>query len=361
MTEDWTPTCPKCGHPRQPWADECEICGIVFVKYAQSAARRAIDDSELKKEKRRKSKGKPPKKGSSALRKAVMGCGCLLVLLAALLAGVFFVFLWQFKSSDAYTMAEDFARTSDEVAALVGRPVSIGAFPTGNIQITPTGSSAGTASFSIPVNGPAGKTRVLIGLELADGTWKVVGASAEYPAGVWHELSTVPYVAPELDDPPDLVIESLAPEIAEQVAQHLARGNELFEQRQWESAIDQYDDVIVLDPNNAEAYLQRGWCWARMEQDGMALSDLERALELGTSTHDVRDQIGLLYYKKDDWDRCIEHLSASIELEPDNNWALDMRARCYYLLGDVDSARKDAQKACDLGHEDGCRTLESLD
>jgi len=352
MNDDWTPTCPKCGHPRRPWADECDICGIIFSKYTQrmpsQALEQAPDSTSLR---------PTPRPKASKLRKTVTGCGCGAFVVAALLTTAALLFLWKFKDHPSYDETENFLITSTDLAELVGRPVELGFFPTGSITVSASGS---TAAYSVPVSGPMGKAKVDVGLQEIDGKWQVTEAAARTSTGDWHTLSVTSRYLGGLSsaDPNDT---TLADEVdAETFEAHMQQGRELVEQELYAEAIDEFDTAVVLDPDSAEAFLERGRTWARMEQDRLAMNDLEHALELGLETRDMRDQLGLMFYKQDDWESCVEHLTASVTLAPDNGWAYDMRARCYYLQGDKDSARQDARRACDLGHEDGCRTLESL-
>jgi len=353
MNDDWTPTCPKCGHPRRPWADECDICGIVFSKYVRRGSSLALEEAQESAPHRPAGK---PQREASTFKKLVMGCGCLAFVAAGLLAAAAFLFLWQFKNHPSYDATENFLITSTDLAGIIGRPVEMGFFPTGNISATSSGS---TAAYTVPVSGPNGTATVDVGLQEIDGEWQVVDATAKTAAGDWHTLSVV---ARDAGEDPTATSDPSLPAETEQASftQHMQRGRELVEQEQYEAAIDEFDAAVVLDPNNAEAFLERGRTWARQEQDRLAVDDLERALELGMDTRELRDQLGLMFYKQDDWDLCIEHLTASVGHDSTNGWAFDMRARCHYLQGDKESARTDARKACDLGLQDGCQTLESL-
>ena len=351
MNDDWTPTCPKCGHPRRPWADECDICGIVFSKYVQHSSSTALEEAPESAPQR-----PVPRKKASTFKKLVLGCGGLAIVAATLLGTAAFLFLWQFKDHPAYDATENFLLTSTDLAGMVGRPLELGFFPSGSVNVSAAGS---TASFSVPVTGPSGTAKVEVGLQQLEGEWQVIEAAARTSNGEWHTLSVA---ARDSGDDTSTPIETndLTQSASESFDEHMQKGRELVEGEQYEAAIDEFDAAVVLDPSNPEAFLERGRTWARQEQDRLAVDDLEHALELGADTRELRDQLGLIFYKQDDWDRCIEHLTASVGHDAANAWAYDMRARCYYLQGDKESARRDARKACDLGQEDGCRTLESL-
>lgn len=94
----------------------------------------------------------------------------------------------------------------------------------------------------------------------------------------------------------------------------------LFEKKQYDLALDDFNKTIELTPLNAPAYLGRGIAFAYKGQ-------LNRALE---------------------------EISRSIELNPKVSKAYDLRGIVYAQLGNP-RAIADFQRACDMGLEQGCR------
>ncbi len=332
--------CPNCGSPRQPGLEDCPACGIVFRKFTHSSAQKAVGGPR-----RRSSRGS---KGSSAVRKVFgCGCGCLLIVIGVL-AAVFFVLLNLFKTSDSYIRATAFVLQCDQVQELVGEPMEFGFLPTGNIS---TGAATSTAEFVIPVKGPEGSTKVQVSLQKTEDEWEVLGASYIDGSGNWALV--------ELYDPM-IEIEAMRQLSAESSAEALAEGIRLVDEGQLADAMTQFDRAIAADAQNGEAFLQRGYLWATEQQPGLAIDDLERAADMGYDSRDVRDKLGLLSYQREDWPGCVAQLTRSIDMDPENAWAYEMRARCRFSQGDGDRARDDAKISCDMGHEEGCRMLRSM-
>src|SRR4030067_699181 len=94
-------------------------------------------------------------------------------------------------------------------------------------------------------------------------------------------------------------------------------------QSKHDKAIEDYSKSIDMNPNNAEAYGNRG----------------------------------LIYYKKGQYDRAIEDFNKAIAINPNDADAYRNRGRAYYDKGFMEKAMADFQKACDLGEEVGCKAI----
>ena len=83
-------------------------------------------------------------------------------------------------------------------------------------------------------------------------------------------------------------------ELKKQVEAKITDDERLFEARQWfdkgyqyslnkehDSAIEAYTKAIALDPNYADAYTNRGIAYALSGNMGRAISDLQRACDMG--------------------------------------------------------------------------------
>ena len=127
-------------------------------------------------------------------------------------------------------------------------------------------------------------------------------------------------------------------------------------------AVSKNNSLVQAEFNYARSLLKlwRGYLWADQEQPGLAIDDLERAADMGYDSREVRDKLGLLSYQQEDWPGCVAQLSRSIDKDPENAWAYEMRARCRFSQGDATLAREDAKAACDMGHDEGCRMLRSM-
>jgi len=134
----------------------------------------------------------------------------------------------------------------------------------------------------------------------------------------------------------------------DQAAANFKRGKVLFGKGDFEEAIKSYNRVIELEPNWAEAYVQRGYA-RRMNHDlDKALEDYDKATELDPRTtaknrvvaqaYTNRGQILSLQLKLED---AISDFSKAIRFFAEDERAFYERAQARLLLGDLDAAISD--------------------
>jgi len=106
---------------------------------------------------------------------------------------------------------------------------------------------------------------------------------------------------------------------------YMNRGAVLLDEKRFSEAANDFNRVIELTPRNAKAYLGRGVCQAFQGQFSKAIEDLNR----------------------------------SIELDPKCPDAYNIRGMVYAQIGNP-RAISDFQKACDMGHAQGCANWQRI-
>lgn len=91
------------------------------------------------------------------------------VLLAAMIAGFFFLIVVSFKNTDAFKLAVAGLEANQEAMQVLGKPISTG-IPTGSIQVS---GPDGKASLSFDVSGPKGRGTVFMEATKDLGKWQV--------------------------------------------------------------------------------------------------------------------------------------------------------------------------------------------
>jgi hypothetical protein len=97
------------------------------------------------------------------------GCLAMVLALAAFAGLIVFSVGKMMKSSDAYRMAIERARSNPQVVQALGEPIEEGFFVSGSIQTT---GSSGTASLTCPIHGPKGKGTVYVDAVRFAGEWR---------------------------------------------------------------------------------------------------------------------------------------------------------------------------------------------
>lgn len=114
------------------------------------------------------------------------------------------------------------------------------------------------------------------------------------------------------------------------------------------TAINDYSTAAELDRSNALIYYNRGISYDAMNMTELALADYDHAIrhdELYAYTWNNR---GYVYASMGEWERAINDYSHAIDLDPTYATAYNNRAIAYVHIGHLDAARDDYETALDL-------------
>ena len=145
----------------------------------------------------------------------------------------------------------------------------------------------------------------------------------------------------------------------EDAKSHLLKAYRLHRQKNYNQALAELNKAIQIDPRNAEAYYWRGRTLVNLGRLDQGAEDLNRAVQFKPDYAEAYDHLGWLASRRGDLDEGIAYLTKSIEFKPENAWAFYNRSRLFHSKGDLASAMKDAEKACSLGYQDGCKAYET--
>lgn len=128
-------------------------------------------------------------------------------------------------------------------------------------------------------------------------------------------------------------------ELGDNVSVGLSYARLLAEANQVEKSRDEFERLIRLDPNNAEALYASGVLSVQLNDDELAEKRLKSVLRLGQRMLGASFYLGRLYEKQKDFDRALEHYLAVRQGE----FYLNAQARAASILadmGDLDRARE---------------------
>ena len=98
---------------------------------------------------------------------------------------------------------------------------------------------------------------------------------------------------------------------------------------------------ITADPNNAEAYLQRGYYKDLLTDFDGALSDIDKYLSLKPDEASVYKSRAKVNYERGDLKQALIDINKAIELKPDFQEAISDRSTLYYKTGDYEACKAD--------------------
>ena len=99
----------------------------------------------------------PPQKSSGCLKWGLIGCGVVVVLIAAFCAVLMIFVFGAMKRSHVYKGAVERAQNDPRVKAALGEPIETGWWVSGSVHVE---SGSGNAEMTIPLSGPKGNGRL---------------------------------------------------------------------------------------------------------------------------------------------------------------------------------------------------------
>ena len=331
--------CPRCGY-EQGASEQCVNCGVVLSEDKKGMDSLMPDEGPVKISER--------KQREKHLNKLGIGAALLIGLIVSI--GVVAFFYWMINSEPC-KLSRSFIRENEAIRSVVGEDISFGLFPTGSIK---TGPKGGAASFTFNVKGSTASAKAYIALRKDHGRWRVISASLKDRDG---RIKTIfrERVASKRGDGIGILSKE------EQKSQkHIRLAHKHFRKNSLGKALEEYDKSIEVKNDNPEAYYWRGQLFLKKGENDKAIADFKRAVELNPSHADAYGTLGWLCNEKAKYDEGIEYLTRSIELKPDNGWAYYNRGHSYFKKGDLETALKDAKKACELGYRVGCKVYKKF-
>ena len=132
----------------------------------------------------------------------------------------------------------------------------------------------------------------------------------------------------------------------------LIRGYAYIELNEYEQAIKDFNKVIELNPNYAEAYYGRGYAYAELNQPERAIEDYSNAIKLNPKLAEAYNNRGLAYVKLNEYERAIKDYDKAIALNPDDAKAYINRGNAYANLNEHERAIEDFSEAIALNPDD---------
>jgi len=129
---------------------------------------------------------------------------------------------------------------------------------------------------------------------------------------------------------------------------YLQRGRVYNGKGDYDKAIEDFNQFIRLDPNNAGIYSNRGLAYTNKGDYDKAIEDFNKAISLDINDAYIYGNRGIAYDKKGNIDRAIEDYNQAIKLDPNDALAYNNRGNAYGKIGDYDNAIADYNHAIKL-------------
>ena len=100
-----------------------------------------------------------------------------------------------------------------------------------------------------------------------------------------------------------------------------------------------------MNPDYAEAYINRGAAYANLNQHERAIEDYDKAIELNPDFAEAYNKRGIAYAKLNQYERAIEDFDRTIKLNPDYAEAYGNRGIAYSKIGRYEESARDSKNA----------------
>ena len=109
-----------------------------------------------------------------------------------------------------------------------------------------------------------------------------------------------------------------------------------------------FDQSIKLNPNDAQAFTNRGYAWRNKGDMARALADYDQAIKLDPTAAAAFYNRGNTYHEKQEFDRAIADFDQAVKLQPNYALAYYNRGLALREKGDLDRAIADFGRVVQL-------------
>ncbi len=153
--------------------------------------------------------------------------------------------------------------------------------------------------------------------------------------------------APITTEPTPAESPSITIEVNPEVVEKIQKAKNL-RQEQPSAALQTYEEVIAIEPNNIEAWWGKCFALNIMERYNEALTACDRAIEINPEYAEAWWSKSYAYLRQENYQAGFEHATKATELKPDFAYAWNNRSTALNYLGRYEEGLASAQKALDL-------------
>lgn len=153
--------------------------------------------------------------------------------------------------------------------------------------------------------------------------------------------------------------------VKEQVEAKISDDERMFQANEWfakglqhrlnnelDKAIEAYNSAIALDPNNVDAYNNRGVAYYYKGQYDRAIEDFNNAIAINPNFANPYNDRGNVYFHYGQYDRAIEDFNKAVAIDPNLAKAYNNRGIAYYYKGQYNKAVENYSKVIALNPDD---------
>lgn len=130
-------------------------------------------------------------------------------------------------------------------------------------------------------------------------------------------------------------------------------GDKLYQEGDVDSAIAEFENALLIDPQNVNVRNSLGVCFSSKEEHEKALDEFIKVMELSPDDVMAPYNAGLAYVMTGDKEKALEMFLKAYSLGKDQFEVVIQLGRLYLDIKDLESARKYLEKAVEINSESG--------
>ncbi|WP_236252885.1 tetratricopeptide repeat protein [Echinicola sp. 20G] len=132
-----------------------------------------------------------------------------------------------------------------------------------------------------------------------------------------------------------------------------SEGDTLFEQGQYQEAIDSYSDELASKPKNVETLYRRGRAYEELGDLENAKKDFEAGYKINPKNVKLLLALSNLYQKQDNFERSLLYADYAVEVPGAPATAYFMKGRALHQIGNTEEALKEYSNAIKMDENYG--------
>lgn len=135
---------------------------------------------------------------------------------------------------------------------------------------------------------------------------------------------------------------------SQSIDDYFTKGWEFFNKKDYENALKNFNDAVILDPSNPSAYYYRAQAYMKLTKFKPALDDLNTAIGIKNTSYQYFQMRGVVNNVFKDYNNALSDFNTSLSFKSDNPSAYSSKAQTNFFLLDYKNTLNFYDKAIKL-------------
>ncbi len=131
------------------------------------------------------------------------------------------------------------------------------------------------------------------------------------------------------------------------------RGVAYFEKEEFQNAIDDFNQYLMIDSTNYKPYYNLGNCYFSLQQYDSAIMNFQKALLLNSKNAEIYINLGNSFFEKKEYNQSLQHFEFALQLNSKSYLGHLNAARNYIIMEDFEASKPHLERCIELQPERG--------